>query len=214
MGWIIVVLLALAVCAVLVFGFRQGRNWETVGAAVLLGLAGYALQGNPGLPGQPKPPAEKMEGASAAADITTRQKLSDGPAMGNKPVVVADALARHGQYADAAGVLRGAVEKEPGNAEAWLALGNALVAHAGGMISPSAMFAYGRAAQAAPQSPGPPFFMGMALIQSGKYAQGRALWADILAHSPADAPWHKDLEARLGELDKFLATGGAMGQGQ
>jgi cytochrome c-type biogenesis protein CcmH len=120
-------------------------------------------------------------------------------------MIVADAFARRGQYAAAAEVLRGAVAKDPNNAEAWLTMGNALVSHAEGTVSPAAVYAYGRAAQAAPDSAGPPFFLGYALIRSGRIEEGRKLWADLLARSPMDAPWRADLEKRLGELDGFLA---------
>jgi cytochrome c-type biogenesis protein CcmH len=45
----------------------------------------------------------------------------------------------------------------------------------------------------------------MALIQSGRLGEGRAIWADLLARSPKDAPWRGDLEKRLAELDAFVA---------
>ena len=57
----------------------------------------------------------------------------------------------------------------------------------------------------------------MALIQSGRLAEGRAIWADLLARSPKEAPWRGDLEKRLAELDSFVAQrqaeGVAAGQG-
>jgi len=208
MTWVVVLALAAAVFAVIAFVFRVPRAaWEVVGAALLLGIAGYALQGSPGTPSAPKAPAEKGGGGSAA-DIAARQKLADGTDLGDKHLVIADALARHGQFADAAEVLRGAVEKDPGNAQAWLSMANALVGHAEGTISPAATFAYGRAAEAAPDSAGPPFFLGLALIRSGRFDEGRKLWADLLARSPKEAPWRGDLEKRLGELDAFLARQG------
>jgi len=206
MTWAIVIGLALAVFAAMVLIFRLPRQaWEVIGAALLLGVAGYAFQGSPGQPGAPKAPAETIGGDQAAA-IAERQKLATGDIAGDKHVIIADALARHGQFADATEVLRGAVEEEPANGPAWLAMGNALVAHADGTISPAAIYAYGRAAKAAPDSAGPPFFLGMALIQSGRLGEGRAIWADLLARSPKDAPWRGDLEKRLGELDAFLAS--------
>lgn len=205
MTWVLVAGLALVAFGGAVLAFRIPRaGWELLGAALLLGIAGYALQGSPGQPGIPKEPAETVGGDGAAA-IAERQKLGEGPAMGDKDLVTADALARHGQFANAAEWLRGAVDKNPANAEAWLAMGNALVGHAEGTISPAAIYAYGRAAKAAPDSPGPPFFLGMALIQSGRLAEGRAVWADLLARSPKEAPWRGDLEKRLGELDAFMA---------
>ena len=205
MTWVLVGGLALLVFLAVVILFRLPRSgWEVLGAALLVGIAGYALQGSPGLPGAPKAPPERIAGGGTAA-VGERQKLEQGAVQGNQHVIIADALARHGQFADAAEVLRGAVDKDPANAEAWLAMGNALVGHAEGTISPAAIYAYGRAARAAPDSPGPPFFLGMAMIQSGQIAQGRQLWADLLARSPKEAPWRGDLEKRLGELDSFMA---------
>jgi cytochrome c-type biogenesis protein CcmH len=211
MTWALVIglgLMAFAAVALLFRGRRQ--TWEVIGAALLLGLAGYAFQGSPGQPAAPKAPAEAVSGASGEA-MAERQNLAPGDVAGDKHVIIADALARHGQYADAAEVLRGAIEQDPANAPAWLAMGNALVAHADGTISPAAIYAYGRAARVAPDSAGPPFFLGMALIQSGRLGEGRAVWADLLARSPKDAPWRGDLEKRLAELDAFVARqqGGA-----
>lgn len=204
MTWFIVLVLAAVIFAVVVFVFKVKSGREVLGGALLLGLAGYALQGSPAIPGAPKAPAEKIAG-EAAATVAERQKMGEGPAMGDKHVVIADALARHGQYADAAEVLRGAVEKDPNNAEAWLAMGNSLVGHAEGTVSPAALYAYGKAARAAPDSPGPSFFLGLALLQSGRIAEGRTMWADLLKRSPEGAPWRADLEKRLTELDMYLA---------
>ena len=206
MTWALVIGLGLLAFAAIALPFRVPRQgWEVIGAALLLGLAGYAFQGMPAQPGSPKASAETVAGASAEA-LAERQKLAPGDVAGDKHVIIADALARHGQYADAAEVLRGAVEQNAANAPAWLAMGNALVAHADGTISPAAIYAYGRAARAAPDSAGPPFFLGMALIQSGRLGEGRAVWADLLARSPKDAPWRGDLEKRLAELDSFVAA--------
>lgn len=206
MTWIVVVALALLAFVVFAFVLRAPRaSWEVIGAALLLGVAGYALQGRPGLAGAPKDPPESVTGTGSAS-VAERQKLAEGSDLGNKHIVVADALARNGRFGDAAEVLRGAVDRDPANAEAWLAMGNALVAHAEGAVSPAAIVAYGRAARAAPDSPGAPFFLGMALIGSGRIEEGRAIWADLLARSPANAPWRTDLETRLAEVDRFLAT--------
>jgi len=209
MIWLCLAVLGLGIVALAGFVFRVPRaGLELLGAALLVGMAGYALQGSPGQPAAPKAPAEKIGGQDSAALVAARQKLGEGRGPGESHVVIADALARHGQFADAAEVLRGAVEKDPANAEAWLAMANALVGHAEGTISPAALYAYGQAARAAPNSPGPSFFLGMALIQSGRMGEGRALWADLLARSPKEAPWRADLEKRLGELDSFMARQG------
>lgn len=214
MTWVLAFALAAACFVMAAFVLKAPRaGWEAIGAALLLGVAGYGLQASPGLPGAPKAAVEKISGDGAAA-VAARGALSGkGSAMpGNRWLLTADAFARHGQYADAAGVLQGAIEAEPANAEAWLAMGNALVGHADQTLTPAALFAFQRASAAAPGHPGPPFFLGLALAQSGRLTEARGLWVRLLQDSPPDAPWRADLEQRLGELDRFIARRQAMGQ--
>ncbi|HVR89496.1 MAG TPA: tetratricopeptide repeat protein [Novosphingobium sp.] len=207
MSWLPVLALALLAFLAIALVLKAARSgWEAIGAALLLGIAGYALQGSPGLPGAPKTPVEQMKG-DGSLQVAARQQLGKGQggAQSNWQII-GDAMARNGQYGDAASVLLGAVEQDPNNADAWLALGNALTGHAEGNLSPAALYAYRRAEQAAPDHPGPPFFLGLALAQSGQLVEARKLWADLLARSPKDSPWRADLEQRLAELDAFIAA--------
>ena len=175
-------------------------------AALVFGLAGFAFQARPDLAGAPKQAAEDTA-ASGADMVAARHQLNTGgPSSGDRWLIPADALARRGQFADAAGMTLGATEQNPGNADAWLALANNLVAHAQGHLTPAALYAFDRASKADPAHPGPPYFMGLALAQNGLLTQGRAMWADLLARSPADAPWRKDLAARLADLDQYIAA--------
>lgn len=206
MTWIVVIALAATAFAVIAFVFRTPRSgWEAVGAALMLGAAGFAWQARPAQPGSPKAPAETAK-ASGEALVAARKQLS---AQGDQQVsswsVIADGLARNGSYGDAAGVLLGEVRRHPANADAWLAMANDLVAHADGALTPAARFAYDRAAAADPAHPGPAFFLGLALATNGKLDEGRDTWAALLARAPKDAPWRADLEQRLARLDAFIA---------
>lgn len=205
MTWLIVALLAIAAFAMIAFVLKAPRGGrEAIAAALVLGIAGYALQGSPGLSGAPKEPAEEV-GNDSSAMVDARGKVSDsGIPPSDRWVVIADGLARNGRYADAAEVLRGAVEANPGNSEGWLAMGNALVAHADGMLTPAALYAFRRAARADPGAPGPPFFLGLAFARSGRYADARQIWADLLARAPQDAPWRTPLADQLAKLDAFI----------
>jgi cytochrome c-type biogenesis protein CcmH len=213
MIWVFVVLMALAVFALVTFVFKAPRGgWEAIAAALVLGIAGYGLQASPDLSGQPKAASEQMS-HDASAIVDVRGKVSDRTIPPNdRWVVIADGLARNGRYGDAAQVLRGAVKANPGNSEAWLAMGNALMAHAEGLPTPAALYAYRRAAKADPEAPGPPFFLGLAFAQSGRFAEARRLWADLLGRAPPDAPWRGVLEDQLRKLDAFIGSQGG-GQG-
>lgn len=208
MTWVWIIGLAVASFLALVFVFKAPRQgWEAIGAAFALGIAGFASQASVALPGAPKQAQERTD-KSGAALVEARRELASETAMPNQPnrwMVIADALSRNGQFGDAAGVVLGAVEKDPKNANAWLSLANNLVAHADGNLTPAAQYAYRRAAVADPQHPGPAFFMGLALAGSGKLREGRALWAELLARAPVDAPYRADLEERLKRLDAFIA---------
>lgn len=207
MTWVLVIGLALVVLAVLVFVLKVPKGArEAVASALLLGIAGYVTQGSPGLAGTSKDSAEPMS-ANPAAMVDARAKVTEkGIPPNNQWVVIADGLARNGRYADAAEVLRGAVEADPKNSEAWLAMANALVGHADNSLTPAALYAYRRAVRAAPDEPGPPFFLGLALAQEGRLAEARTLWADLVARSPADAPWRTPISEQVKRIDAVIAA--------
>ena len=211
MTWLVIIVLAAVCFTALILVFRVPRTgWEAILAALLLGLAGYAAQGQPGYSGAPRA-ADETPAASPDVLVAMRQKLSGSDDQGDQWLMVADALSRHGQYADAANILRGTVDKNPANGQAWLALANALVSHGQGSLSPAALLAFRRAAAAAPAAPGPPFFLGLALARSGKLAAAHEEWAGLLARSPADASWRADLTQKLVQLDAFIARARAAG---
>lgn len=212
MIWVLAGGIAVVVFLVIAFVLKAPRpGYEAIAAALLLGIAGYALQASPGIPAAAKPPEQKIAG-NAAALVEARQSLDGQPGpAGDNFLIIGDALARNGRFADAAGVMLGAVRKNPKDGEAWLAIANSLVAHAEGQLTPASLHAFQRAADAAPENPGPPFFLGMALAQSGRLVEARSLWAELLERSPADAPWREDLAQRLQQLDAFIAQQQAVG---
>jgi cytochrome c-type biogenesis protein CcmH len=205
MTWVVILAVAAAVFAVLVFAFKVPRvAWELTAAALLFGLAGYALQGHPGLAGAPRAPVEDQRTADAEL-LRQRQAMGAKFGQGQSWLVVADALSRQGQFRAAADFLGHAVREHPDDPDLWVALGNALTGHSDGMISPAAQYAFRRAAAIDPNHPGPPFFMGMALAQSGHLVEARALWVGLLQRTPSDAPYRRDLVGRLARLDQLIA---------
>lgn len=213
MSWALAVLVAIAAFMMAAFMLRPPRRgWEAIGAALMIGIAGYALQASPHLPASPKAPRERVASNSAALVEARGRVTKSGIPPSDRWVVVADALARNSQFAAAAEVLRGATTADPKNAEAWLAMANALVSHADGTLTPASLYAYRRAAAAAPEHPGPPYFLALALAQSGRFDEARTLWRRQLAQTPPDAPWRADLEGRLRQLEAIMAAqGGSAG---
>jgi hypothetical protein len=124
-------------------GYRA-TAWQPVALALMLGLIAMGWQLS-----QPSSAKSGNGGfINGPAMIAARQSLFPGPHLANRWLIIADALVRHGSFGDAAQVLQGAVENQPDNAEAWLALGDALYGHAGGQFVPAAELAYYRADRA------------------------------------------------------------------
>ena len=214
MSWLLVVPLALAAFALAAFAFRLDRGlWTALLAALVFGLAGYALQANPRLPAAPHAPSADDRQNEWGSVEARKEMVAERDRSGSDLVLIADAMVRQGQFANAAAVLRGAVDRDPRDGEAWVALGNALVEHADGSLTPAAIYAYRRAAQVAPGSPAPGYFLGLALIRQGRILEARQVWAATLAESRADSPPRALLEERLARLDDLLASAGAQPAG-
>jgi len=209
MTWLIAIGLALAAFAFAVFAFRVPRGGrETFAAALALGLAGYALQASPDVPGAPAA-STTGHGDAAWALVDERKSMvgSDDRSHSNN-LIVADAYARRGQYADAVAILRGVIADNPRDSEAWLALGNALVEHTGGALTEPALLAYRRSAELDPDGIGPGYFLGLALIRQGRLGEAAGLWRATLEATAPGAAGREVLALRLERLDTLLAQPG------
>lgn len=193
--------------AAFLFGLARS-GWTLFGAALLFGLAGYALQGAPDQPAAPSTGVERVAEAGEMMVLARREFYEPASTMPSRYVVTSDAFARRGQYENAANFLRNAVADNPRDDEAWVALGNVLVEHAQGQLSAAALFAYARAEELAADNPAPRYFVGLAMLRQGELAQGRRMWAEILADAPDDAPGRSVVVERLERLDMLMSGGG------
>jgi len=196
-GW----LLLAALTALGIGAFRllelRGPMLQLAAASLLIGASGYALQGRPGLSGSPRAAAANREVVplTGARDAFFGEFTPSGHWL-----LLSDSMARRGDTADAAGILRSAVREHPRDVALWVGLGNALVDHAG-MLTPAAQLAYERAVELAPGHPAAPFFYGLALARSGDRGGALALWREILAEAPADASWRPLVEDAIAALE-------------
>ena len=207
MSWLPILALAALAFVAAVFALRLPRAGHTLlGAALLFGLAGYALQGSPGAPSSP---GESPASAQQAGEllVQARREFFDSPTLPSRLLITSDAYARRGDHERAAAFAESAVEENPNDIEAWTALGNALTEHAGGQLTPAALYAYGQAERRNPRSPAPGYFFGLALLRTGQPERTRAIWAELLAEAPADAAWRPVLVERLARLEALMAQG-------
>lgn len=209
MGWVILAMLISVVALALVFAGRLPRStWEVVGAALLIGCAGYAWQGHPALAGS----ARSAQAQLVPFDenlVMMRRTLGERFGKSAPWLTMSDGFARQGKTQDAANILISGLRANPDNADLWVGMGNALVAHGGGIVSPSAEYSYNRAGQVAPDAISPLFFHGMALARSGDLERARKVWGALLPRIPTANPLHQQLAINIAMIDRAMAQAAA-----
>ena len=199
-GWIVMVVLALAAGGGLWrFVRRDQAALQFLGAALLLALAGYAWQGRPELAGRPKPPPvrERLPDSEFAR---TREDMLGRFDAAARWLTIAEGYQRRGDTRSGAELIRSALREHPNDADLWVGLGNALVIHNDGMMSPAAELAFRRAERIAPDHPGPRYFYGLALAQGGNFEGAERIWSELIAQAPPGAEYRAMIEERLAML--------------
>ena len=197
MGWIMLALMAAAALAALRLLGMRAPMLHLGTAALLLGSAGYAIQGRPDLWGSPG--AARARGSPVPL-TALRHAFYGNFTPTEHWLLLSEALARRGNTADAAGAMHAAVREHPNDPQLWIGLGNALVDHARG-LTPASEFAYRRAAELSPGYPAAPFFYGLALLRSGNRPAAVAIWREVLANAPAEASWRPLVEDAVASVE-------------
>lgn len=192
------------------FLWRFARPTPGIAVAIVLalggGLAGYALQGRPDLPGSPteaRSAAYKGDTVFAKERGALLQNLGDVGAWLN----FADALQRAGMTEKSVEAMKVAAKAFPDSPDLQIGLGNALVMHSEGLVSPAARLAFAQAAQIAPDHPAPAYFLGMAWLQSGQPGEALRTWEALRAKSPPGAPWLPELDRKIAAAKMMMAAG-------
>ncbi|HET7816358.1 MAG TPA: tetratricopeptide repeat protein [Sphingomicrobium sp.] len=189
-GWIALGMLAAASLGLLWLLKVRGAMLQLGAAAMLLGGAGYAVGGRPGLSGAA---ASEARGQAPIPLTKFRQAFFGRFGPTEHWLLISESYARRGDTENAAKTLEAAVREHPGDPALWVGLANALTDHSGG-LTPASELAFRRAIELAPGHPAPPFFLGLALARSGDPARGLALWRELLAEAPAEASWRPLVE--------------------
>ena len=202
-GWLVSLALALLVGLGLILVSRPAKGGlYLIAMTLVLGLAGYAWQAHPDLPGSPV----QANGGRRGHDTLfahERKIWLETVGFDAQQLDGADAFIGNGDPDYAVGLLRVFLERDPRNMMLWLGLGNALQAQADGALTPAAHYAFERAAAVAPGHPAPQYFLGLAYLQMGDVEGADATWRDLLAKAPANAPWRDRLATRVALIERF-----------
>lgn len=115
-----------------------------------------------------------------------------------------------GRFSEAAAALGRATALAPDRPEIAAAYGEAQVAAAEGQVTPDAASAFAGALAADPREPRARFYLGLAKAQQGDVRAALQDWVDLVAVSPADAPWLASVREQMakaaGELGVEIAS--------
>lgn len=178
-------------------GHLRGAALQLALAALMLGSAGYALQGRPSLPGSP---GEADRAAAPVSLAEPRQAMLGRFNQSDRWLIIADSFASRGQTEDAVDIVRAGIKEHPDDFGLWIGLGNALIDHAG-MITPAATLAYAKAREIAPRHPAPLFFEGLAFARSGQRDEALELWRRALALTPPGTSYRPMIEGGIAALE-------------
>jgi cytochrome c-type biogenesis protein CcmH len=176
-------------------------------ATMVLALAGYAWQGHPDLAGHPAQARETVRFDERLAE--KRRAIGERMGPASKWLVMSDGLARQGDTQDAANILTAGLKELPNDPDLWVGLGNALLAHGGGRLSPASNYAYAQALALAPEAISPRYFYGLALGQTGSFAAAKQIWGELAGRLPEDADLRAELVRNMAILDSLIAQGEA-----
>lgn len=207
MIWIVAILVALGAFAIGVFAFGLKKNlWTSLLATLAFGLAGYALQASPDLPGSPKSPSDARPDDGFDSVEVRRELVNSDDRSRSKLMVTADAMASARKYSDAATMYNTVTLEDRQDFEGWLAKGNALVDHANGALTPPAIYSYRQAANLRPNHPGPGYFLGVALIRQGQMMEARQVWRDTVEQAPEGSAGLPQIIDQLSRLEELLGV--------
>ncbi|GAA3719333.1 hypothetical protein GCM10022268_29480 [Sphingomonas cynarae] len=203
MGWLMLILIGIATFIALALLRVPRLLWSMVGAALMLGATGYALQGRPmlvGLPATGKPETRIVD--PVLADL--RAQMFGRFGAESAYLTAADALSRAGSSRYEVDTLLGGIRGTPDSVQLWTALGDALARHDGGRLSPAAILAFDHAHRLEPRHPGPWFFFGVARLREGDPVSAQRSWRKALTLTTPDAPYREDVEKRIRLLDRLI----------
>lgn len=208
-GWIGLALIGVVAAAALWASGVSRSLWTLVGAAFMLGAAGYALQQRAGL-GEHLAASDAIPVAVAPEMVELRDAMLGRFTGDGAYLIASDALMRAGSRRSGVNVILLGLNHYPRSLTLWTGLGTAMAQHDAAM-SPAARLAFEQATRLAPDHPAPAFFEGLAYAQARDYRTAHRYWARALSLAPAGTSYRREIALRLAALDMVLAQLDAAG---
>jgi len=192
------------------------RRFVAVAALVALPLgaiAVYLTLGIPGLPDQPLAARANGPGNRSLPALVAQveDRLERNPQDGRGWEVLGPVYMRLGRFDDAVRARRNALRLLGASAAREGDLGEALVSAANGVVTAEAKAAFDRALALDAKDPRARFFTGLAAQQDGNNDEAAAIWHELIARAPADAPWIHVVRESLARLENPAAAPAAPG---
>lgn len=177
-----------------------------MGVIMLLGSGVYLYYGNPAFADHPAPAIQKSPQAQSEY-TAARDQLIKQPDDVNAWLAMSAALVEMGETQRAAEALQKATEVMPGQVDLWVARGQALVAHAGGIVTPAARLAFDHASTLDPKHPGPRLYLALAWMQAAQPEEALKVLEPLAKDSPPNAPWMPKVSRMITGCKTMLAAG-------
>ena len=175
-----------------------------VASALLLAIAvGYSVMRDQAeAPEQPAPVAAASALATPLEALEAHAKAE--PAKVAAWTALGQAYFAQSRFADAARAYGEASRIEPASAALWSALGEARVmASARDPMPADAVAAFRKAVALDPRDARARYFLAVKQDIGGDHAGAIAAWLGLLAETPADAPWRRDLVRTIEQVGKI-----------
>ena len=182
------------------------RRAAALAGLVLLPVAAVALYltlGSPQLPGEPlaarlTSPHENRSIHSLVSQVEAH--LERNPQDGRGWEVIAPVYLRLGRYDDAAKAWRRVIALNGATAERQANLGEALFGASNRVVTAEARRAFERAQALDANNARARYYTGLAAEQDGDKEKAAAIWRELLAGAPPDAPWRDTVRQSLARI--------------
>ncbi|MCG5236213.1 c-type cytochrome biogenesis protein CcmI [Xanthobacter oligotrophicus] len=163
----------------------------------------YGRLGSPRLPGAPL--AERLTAAPDRSDVAilvrrVEEHLQKNPNDGAGYEILAPVYLRIGRPEDAARAYAEAIRILGPSAVRHSSRGEALVVASDGLVTADAARAFADALALDPNEPRSAYFLGLAAEQDGRAEDAARIWGQLLARTPANAPYRPMVAAALARV--------------